>query len=293
MAQIRLKQLGGLNGLAKKPVQVIFTTSKTYTIPSGYKSMDVFVVGGGSGASKSDTVSSSAGVNSVRGGRGGNAGFTTKSLNISVNKNTLNVVIGSGSQATDNNNGAPNVGGSTTVSFSSTTIEAKGGSAVFESPRYKGGSGAGALSLSYASSRFPAVNGANGGSDGNNGSATAQSDRYGLGQGSTTKAFGEANGTIYAGGGGSGAIGGKSGSTATGGNGGNGGGGNGGNSYRDSGIGTAGATNTGGGGGGGGSNTSGSRQNGGNGGSGIAIIRLYPNSRRPSITWNASNTING
>ena len=92
----------------------------------------------------------------------------------------------------------------------------------------------------------------------------------GVGQGTTTRAFGESEGTLYAGGGGGGHNG-AGGEFTAGGVGGSGGGGNGGcrNYLTINAFSTPGAVNTGGGGGG----AAGGGVKGSDGGSGVAIIR--------------------
>ena len=99
-----------------------------------------------------------------------------------------------------------------------------------------------------------------GGSNGGNAAYTwAESGRRGIGQGTTTREFGESTGDLYSGGG-SGAERGNTTTIIAGGSGGGGTGGNGG----------AGTANTGGGGGG-----STAQSGGGAGGSGIVIIRNH------------------
>ena len=120
-----------------------------------------------------------------------------------------------------------------------------------------GGSGGGDAGLYKESSNY---NGGDGGSDGKDGQLPA--GRGGRGQGTTTRMFGESNGTLYAGGGGGGA-GDKTGNPGAGGLGGGGTGGRGT-------IGISGTPNTGGGGGGARFNSTTGVIN---GGSGIVIIR--------------------
>lgn len=157
----------------------------------------------------------------------------------------------------------------------------------------KGGSGGGdGGTYRVTSSTMDYDRGGYGGSDGSNG--TAASNRYGNntlvemeGQGTTTRAFGESDGTLYSGGGGGAArieIGSDGG--GTGGQGGDGGGGAG-CWYSSMKSSSKGSTNTGGGGGGNSyytgftdiSNSTsidsywGNKVYGGNGGSGIVIIR--------------------
>lgn len=194
--------------------------------------IDIFCVGGGGGGGSS-------------GGCGGRT--STSKSSISANTNYA-VTIGAG--------GSSGGGGGGSSSFGSIASANGGGG-----PGGAGGSGGGGSGLYITSSNK--ANGGNGGSDGSNGTNGYGTDgfRNGSGQGSTTRAFGSSNGTLYAGGGGG--AGDYNCSAGTGGSGGGGAGG----SIHDSNpkAGGNGTANTGGGGGGG--------SPGGSGGSGIIIIR--------------------
>ena len=188
--------------------RIKFLTSGTFT-PKKAMTVDLFAVGGGGGSAHSAGSYADA---------GGGGGYTNTVLNQSLTANTGYVVtIGAG--------GITATGG--TSSFSS-LISANGGKPGSFDTGGNGGSGGGPI-------------GGNGGSNGSNGSSGATTN-VGLGQGTTTREFGELTGGLYAGGGGGYAA--------------NGGAGGGGNSFQE------GAANTGGGGG-----------CARNGGSGIVIIR--------------------
>lgn len=200
---------------------------------SAANGIDVFCVGGGGG-----------GVQTSSHGGGGGGGYTaTHSALPNVNTD-YPVVIGAG--------GAVNSNGSATSAFG---VSANGGETGSSKDGGNGGSGGGVGSSSGA--------GGDGGSDGGNG--TSKTGTGGTGQGTTTRAFGELDGTLYAGGGGgcSGAY------NYDGGAGGAGGGGTGASGATF--AGTSGTVNTGGGGGGGYNNTGAA----GSGGSGIVIIRNH------------------
>lgn len=188
--------------------------------------IDVFCVGGGSGGGRNDG-------NTF--GNGGCGGYTATEFAVDVGAGeSYSIVIGSG--------GASNSSGGNTTAFG---VSALGGTFA------KGGSGGG------ASGEFAGT----GGSDGKNGNTASGVlvKSPGLGQGTTTREFGEPTGKLYAGGGGGGS---QSDFTA----GGDGGGGFGGSiSAADA---TQGKDSTGGGGGGSGKSGSGAR-----GGSGIVVIR--------------------
>ncbi len=163
------------------------------------------------------------GANSV--GRGGGGGYTTTNQVIPVKDTAYTITVGSGSTGN----------GGTTSAFG---LTAGGGQSAANGSN--GGSGGG---------DYPSGNGGSDGSDGSNASGTIC-----RGQGTTTREFAEASGTLYAGGGGANSAG----------HGGNGGGGD----ALGANTGDAGDTNTGGGGGYG-------WTTGGSGGSGIVIIRNH------------------
>lgn len=242
---------------------VRFKTSGTLTIidhgtnnPNG--KYDIFLVGGGA---TNDYNSHDSTKDYGMGGGGGGYTATYKNLSLS---GSHTVVIGEGGKF-DNS-----------VYYHDEQIQGK--PSKFDSYSVDGGIG---IALNYSSVRDKVIKGSNGGSgggsggyyngydggsDGSNGFAD-YSYNTGVGQGSTTREFGESTGRLYAGGGGGGCGDGGT----TGGHGGAGGGGNG-FGWDSSGNiidATSGEPNTGGGGGGG--------RNGlrwpGNGGSGIVCLR--------------------
>ena len=205
--------------------KIRFLTSGTLTFTTlngASNGIDAFLVGGGGSGAKT---SSGAG--------GGGGGFTTTLKNIEINVNKqYEIIVGNS--------------GEDTKAFA---IISKAGYNGKGTSGGNGGSGGGATASI-------------GGTDGEKGkSYSSASYSGGMGQGSTTREFGEASGKLYAGGGG----GGPGGATSPA-QGGSGGGGSG-----SSGIGSSGTPNTGGGGGGG-------KSGGGSGGSGIVIIRNSRNS---------------
>jgi hypothetical protein len=150
----------------------VFTTSGIFTVPKGVKSIDVFCVGGG----------------------GDGCSWFSSDYAYTSGK-TTSVVVGS------------------------TTISAQGGYGFSFNVRsgsgisgsymgFNGGSGGGGAGNYWASSYYIGKAG-KGGSDGGDGEAGLVNDgRYyfysyaGKGQGTTTRYFGESDGTLYAGGGG-------------------------------------------------------------------------------------------
>ena len=235
-----------------------FTSSGEFTVPEGVGAIDIFGVGGGAGGG-------SGGNSRYGNGSGGGGGYTVTVKDVKVTPGQkIPVTIGNGGAAgiyngSGNNGGA---GGNTVVG---NYLTAKGGGP--GQGRNGGGNeggsgGSGGGGGSYYAPNVILCGGGNGGSNGGAGASSQGNVVYlgGNGQGRTTRAFGESNGTLYAGGGGGGGA-------DYSGSGGSGGGGAGTN-WNASGSGGNGGTNTGGGGGGGCS-----WYNGGRGGAGIAIIR--------------------
>ena len=237
----------------------VFKASGSFTVPAGVRSIDIFCVGGGGAGGSGNTSNTSS--NQINGG-GGGGGYTAQKLQYAVTPGTVfSIVIGAGGAGGSATSGAS--GG--TTSFGS-VVSAAGGKGGSSQTGGSGGSGGGS-SRSYG--------GAGGSNGGNGGFAYYGSASYGTagtGQGTTTREWGSASGTLYAGGGG----GSSSGTMRNGaGAGGSGGGGKGGTlSSSDTGVSaSSGTANTGGGGGGGKAYWSGTTYYGGSGGSGICIIR--------------------
>lgn len=198
---------------------------------------DVFVLGGGGGGG--------AHTRNYYGGGGGAGGKTAtiKGVSIAINTDYVITVGGGGSAA--------GAGGTTTAFGLSADGGGTGGDYGYGGAGGSGGGGGG-----YSSTKA----GANGGTNGGDGYAS-NTNTAGKGQGTTTRAFGETSGTLYAGGGGGGGGRSSGGSLSAAGSGGTGGG--------VAGNGNSASNNTGGGGGGAQSNTG----TGGKGGSGVALIR--------------------
>lgn len=217
-----------------------FTESQDWVVPAGVTVIDVFAVGGGGSGGFGEGEYSGA-------GGGGGYTKTVKGLSV-VPKTVIPITVGAGGERTSAT--AKTDGG--TSSFGDYVV-ALGGKTAGRLSGADGGSGGGGTS---ADSGY----GASGGSDGSNGSNAYY--KGGTGQGTTTRAFEETDGELFAGGGGGGG-----GYQASGGRGGAGGGGNGTIGSTKAGDGTP---NTGGGGGGTGSID---YKLCGKGGSGIVIVR--------------------
>ena len=239
---------GTLSGSLEKDWEITFKNSGSITFKSVPGPIDIFLVGGGGGA----------GGNNYNHGVGGGAGggYTKTFFNVRLQENlSYQIIVGAGGsgggQYNELNNHLNHKGGTSFFKGGNINYSAEGGDASRgpnSSDTYcanggPGGSGGGG-----------AVEG-HGGSNGSNGT-TGRGTSGGKGQGTTTRAFGETNGTLYGGGGAGGSDNGRI----------NGGAGGGGNAT------SPGATNTGGGGGGGCYNWG---DGGRNGGSGIVIIRNH------------------
>lgn len=236
--------------------QQTFTTSGTFTVPANVREVQVFMVGGGGGGHgyRRDGTATHEG-----GGGGGGYTMTTK---VSVTPSQqIAVVVGAGSGGNSKSRGG-------TSSFGNHFI--RGGNGTKDSDEtyvssavrgYPGGSGGGG---GTSTGTTVAVGGSDGGNGQNGAQTSSYQDRFGVayggaGQGTTTRAFGEPNGTLYAGGGAGGAN--HTGNIGAGGSPGGGGG-----------YGNAGTANTGGGGGGSGGSSS-LHPGAMGGGSGIVIVR--------------------
>lgn len=225
-----------------------FTSSGTFTVPAGVSSIDIFCVGGGAPGSK-------AGSRYNNGGGGSGYTSTKKAYSVSAGqKFAVTVAAQSG-----------------TTSFGS-VLSASG--AAEPTTARNGGNGGSGGGPGLASSQSIICYGNNGGSNGSNGvsgsNGNAGSGAVGIGQKTTTRAFGDSSGTLYAGGGGGTS---RQSSGGAGSFGGSGGGGNGAyaNSDLSKGAGVSGSANTGGGGGAGITEVSSCPR--GNGGTGICIVR--------------------
>lgn len=261
-----------------------FTSSGTWTVPAGVTSINIHCTGGGaSGASGYNPASYKE---YEEGGHGGGGGYTSYKKNISVSQGQqLSIIVGNGGVAIANKY-VPVSGGTSSVSLNNNILVSANGGGAKVSGTGCGGSGGGR----GAGYRYSTKNAGKGGTNGANGEH-ASSSQF-LGQGTSTREFGETNGTLYSGGGGGGGCASSSNSdsdfVANYNEGGNGGGGIGDfnlktdmtpgktfymSSYYEFeyGGGMGGATGTGGG-GGGGSAANNFQTLGGNGGSGNVII---------------------
>lgn len=242
---------------------ITITGTQNYTIPEGFSILDIFCLGGGGGGAQSRKAPYDL---SAIGGGGGGGGYTITVFNIAVSAGqVINCFVGAGGNSNNN-------GGGTSVWRDGVSLCNADGGYSGQSPNSTNANG-GAGGSGGGGGCFDNTSGY-GGSDGNPGggwsSTTGSSSSGGAGQGRTTRAFGEPQGTLYSGGGSGGAGQRRAGTTANVGSPGSGGGAYGG---RGNVVGGSASPNTGGGGGGGGSlgNT---EMPGGTGGSGIILLRL-------------------
>ena len=163
---------------------------------------DLFLIGGG-GSGIFGGYDSSAQTAWHTGLGGGGSGYTKTFIGEKVDS-VINVecVVGAGGAVNTTANNQANLGSSTYLKFSTGNMkEAKGGGNYNSSPYVQsengqnGGSGGGA-------GQGDGSRGGVGGSDGSNGGNSPYGPTGGIGQGTTTKAFGEDSQTLYAGGGG-------------------------------------------------------------------------------------------
>lgn len=246
--------------------QQTLISSGIWTVPSGVRSIQAFLVGGGGGGTSGDGEESP-----VISGHGGGGGYTLTTPWIAVTPGQQIAYSigggGAGGAGEDPDSGRPtfNVGGAggNTVFGSYTANGAPKSNYLYHGGN--GGSGGGGGQRGWDSSFWAGAGGSNG-SNGGSSSGASSTSSGGSGQGTTTKPFGDVNGTPYGPGGGGG-------SNNSGGNpgaGGHLGGGAGGNRRNAGGNGTP---NTGGGGGGGSMGMYSVSYWGGAGGSGLIIVR--------------------
>ena len=208
--------------------EIIFTESTVYTIPPGVTAIDVFLVGGGGGGA-----GATFGNDSYGSGCGGGGGYTKTVKDYAVTPgSTHTVIVGAGGvgglgvgKTWNESRGSYDCAGYDGSSSSFDALSADGGKArlitdtrdVYISTYYgggNGGSGGGAGGYHYYSDfNWAKIEGGQGGSNGSNGYACSNNtgqtygkhdllkNGYGLGQGTTTRAFEDENGTLYAGGG--------------------------------------------------------------------------------------------
>lgn len=241
-----------LRQVASGVTSATITTGGAVRFSSRVSAVDVFCVGGGASGGTGNNTTASPYVY----GDGGGGGYTATMLHVSVVPLLEYLAeVGAGGKAPGEYNSAGNPGGDTSF----LGVVARGGAGK------NGGSGGGAAGYTrYTSNTDYYYYAGNGGEDGENGGDAKRNgtgeayDTGGIGQGTTTRAFGEAAGALYAGGGAGGGDG-----SATGGA---GGGGSGAGNDKPA---SNGAPYTGGGGGGAYSGN----LNAGDGGSGVILVR--------------------
>ena len=175
----------------------VFTSSTTWTVPTGVKSIKIHCTGGGASGGTSDKSSNA----SVKSGGGGGGGYCSYKTNVAVTPGeTLTITVGSG--GVHANNGGCVAGNLSSVYRSGTALcIGNGGSSSSQRYGSNGGSGGGAGANLYYND---VTNAGSGGSNGSNGGGEAH--YIGTGQGTSTREFGASSGTLYGGGGGAGAA---------------------------------------------------------------------------------------
>ena len=249
----------------------VFTSSGTWTKPTGAKVVEVFCIGGGGGGGKG--TSGAEGTLRHGGGGGGAGGAVIGQFDATGLTSTVSVTVGTGG-AGATTDGAFAAGGNGGNSSFGSYVQAGGGNGGSCGSGFlgAGGGAAGASSLvaaGGASGNFSGVGFQPPGSNGHMGSGAGGAARNAAN--TTSPALAGGNSSAGAGGTGGGAA-------SVGGNGANGSGTNGGAGGGGGGIGQVGGnggTNGGGGGGGGAAIAPAASGNGGNGGNGIVIVITY------------------
>lgn len=236
--------------------QQTFTSSGTFVVPNAVRSIQVFCVGGGCNGGGGFYSGTS------RAGGGGGGGYTNTGTFQVTPGTSYYVEIGAGGASADTYHA-----GATTSVSGLISANGGGGTSAYGPDGKDGGSGGGGGGCG-AFGGYAGAAGFDGGNGGTGGNNNSYFHKGGKGQGSTTRAFGEASGTLYAGGGGGGVTT-KDGQIP----GGAGGGGAGGLGSVYSANGANASFGTGGGGGGGGAIKTTLYSTGGAGGSGVVIIR--------------------
>lgn len=212
------------------PGQQVFTASGTFTPPSGVKSVDVFLVGGGGRGGglwywhHKFWGTPTENITEYKAGNGGGGGYTTTVKGVSVTPGQqYSIVVGAGSTADysnprNNDTQVYSGGSSSALGYSAaggrngcanyywnSVNLANGGSAGGEGAWWDWRSVPNYYGTSYE--RYAGAGGTNGGwgygNADSSGGNTVLTDQNGFKpQGSTTRAFGESSGTLYSGGGG-------------------------------------------------------------------------------------------
>lgn len=189
-----------LKPVSKSITSATIASSKNIIFSDLVKSVDVFCVGGGGGASGC----LNDGITTGKGGAGGGGGYTSTLLNAKFTPEvSYEAIIGAGgaggAYASPEDLTSGKDGGST--SFLSCIANGGKGSADYANAG-DGGSGGGASSI--AIDEHSGIAGSNGGSDGSDGErrSSSYSGTPGKGQGTTTRSFGESTGILCSPGGG-------------------------------------------------------------------------------------------
>lgn len=194
----------GVNGVVK-PIwtlatdgQQIFTSSGTFVVPDGVHKVDIFCVGGGGKAGKSCKNSRYDYVYS--GGGGGAGGYTTTMLGVELSAANYPVIVGASGGASSFGTickAEPGGNGADKDTYRNDMVRAGGAGGI-------GGSGGGAAGYYYDEDEESGVQGPTAGASNGGTAANAVTDTSiphyvmgGSGQGRTTRAFGEAAGTLY------------------------------------------------------------------------------------------------
>ena len=175
--------------------QMIFTASQVWTVPHGVRKIDVFCVGGG-GSGRTGNIAFFGSDTDKNEGAGGGGGYTSIVFNASVTPGqSIAITVGAGGAGGRlyiGNDGSPSSFGSICTAYGG-----KGASGDYRGA--DGGSGGGINYMNWESYPLFQGYGTAGASDGGSVIGSVSTSE---GQGTTTRSFGEASGTLYSGGGG-------------------------------------------------------------------------------------------
>ncbi len=207
----RVKQVYvGINGVPK-PIwqlaedgQQIFTSSGTFTVPDGVHKVDIFCVGGGGRAGTSYKNSLYNHVGS--GGGGGAGGYTKTMLGVELTQPSYAIIVGASGGTSSFGSICSAAGGGHGSDYGNTNeYNSKLGYITSGGAGGIGGSAGGSAGFYYDMDDYTGTvtptPGASNGADAAHAAATVSGTMIyvtgGTGQGSTTRAFGETNGTLY------------------------------------------------------------------------------------------------
>lgn len=182
---------------------IVIEQSTTLVVPTLFPPVDLFAVGGGASGG---IVQASGNFKCASGGAGG---YTSTVLGVDLSGKKIKVIIGAGGNPatilSSDTNGVKsgNSGGKTTVKHNDLEIiSADGGYRGIGSMNSATGPNGGSAGGGCGNNNSQTTADLSGGSDGSNGNNTKNPEQNGIGQGTTTRAFGDLDGILCSAGGG-------------------------------------------------------------------------------------------